>query len=194
MDAITLLHSRNSMPKLCDPAPAGDVLADIIKAGLRAPDHARLRPWRFLTIAGEARSQLGGLLVAATRQRQAAAAQLSMTEQEAIAVAAKALRAPLIVVVIADIQVHPKVPAIEQLISAGCAAHGILLAAHAYGFAGIWRTGSHAYDPVVKQGLGLSATEEIVGFIYLGSIDGSYKSLPDLALEDFCQPWRACLR
>ena len=80
-------------------------------------------------------------------------------------------------------------PKVEQLISAGCAAHAILLAAHAHGFAGVWRTGGNAYDEKVRQGMGLSADQEIVGFLYLGTIDGNYKPLPALAIEDFCQSW-----
>ncbi len=188
MDAITLLHNRNSAPKLCEPAPTGKVLDDLLKAGLRAPDHAWLRPWRFLTIEAEARNQLGDLFVASAQQ-QLDADKEPMTQEAKDKLAAKALRAPLVIVVIASIKEHPKVPAVEQLISAGCAAHGILLAAHAHGFAGVWRTGGNAYDPLIKEGLGLADTEEIVGFIYLGTINGTYKALPELPVEDYCQPW-----
>ena len=191
MDAITLLHSRNSAPKLCDPAPQGEVLDNMLKAALRAPDHAWLRPWRFLTITGQARERLGELFVNAAQQRRQEANEAVMTEQECAKLAAKALRAPLIIAVVASIQSHPKVPAIEQIISAGCAAHAILLAAHASGFAGVWRTGDNAYDPLVKEGLGLSAAEELVGFLYLGTIDGSYKPLRELSVQDFCRPWGA---
>lgn len=188
MDAIDLLHHRNSAPRLCEPAPAGKVLDDLLKAGMRAPDHAWLRPWRFITIEGDARHRLGELFVTAT-QRRRAAGEAEMTGQEVDKLAAMALRAPLIIAVVAAIKSHPKVPAIEQIISAGCAAHGILLAAHAHGFAGVWRTGDNAYDPFVKEGLGLSETDEIVGFVYLGTIDGNYKPLRELSVEDYCRPW-----
>ncbi|HEB28530.1 MAG TPA: nitroreductase [Porticoccus sp.] len=190
MDAITLLHTRNSAPRLCEPAPEGAVLDDMLKAAFRAPDHSWLRPWRFLTIAGERRTALGQLFVAGAQQRRQDNNESPMEQQEAEKVAAKALRSPLIIVVVASIKEHPKVPAIEQVISAGCAAHGILLAAHAHGFAGVWRTGTNAYDETVKQGLGLQANEELVGFLYLGSVDGNYKPLRELSVDDFCQPWQ----
>lgn len=40
MDALDLLLNRRSIAKLSDPAPEGVALENIIKAGLRAPDHA----------------------------------------------------------------------------------------------------------------------------------------------------------
>jgi nitroreductase len=185
MDALALLHHRNSAAKLTDPAPAGDALINIYKAALRAPDHARLRPWRFLTVVGERRHALGDLYAEAlaTRNPQASTEELDKAR-------GKTLRAPLIIVAIANVQEHPKVPRIEQLLSAGCATHSMLLAAEAQGFAGIWRTGANAFDRKVMDGLGLSVNEEIVGFLYLGSIEGSYKSLVDLPVDEYVQEWK----
>jgi len=52
VDALDALHKRVSSPRL-----SGDVdpkaLENILRAGLRAPDHAQLRPWRFLTVSGD---------------------------------------------------------------------------------------------------------------------------------------------
>ena len=190
MDALTLLHSRNSAPKLTEPGPDQQTLSSILGAAVRAPDHARLRPWRFLTIAGDARNRLGDLFVIAGEKRKQAKGEGALLEQEEQKYRAQPLRAPLMVVVIGCIKEHPKVPAIEQMLSAGCAAHAILLAAQAHGFAGIWRTGDNAFDEVVKEGLGLAVNEEIVGFLYIGSIDGHYKPLATMALEDYCQLWQ----
>lgn len=53
---------------------------------------------------------------------------------------------------IARLQDHFKVPKSEQLLAAGCAAHGILLAAYAQGVGGVWRTGELAYSPHVAKG------------------------------------------
>ena len=189
MDALTLLHSRNSAPRLREPAPEGEVLDNMFKAAFRAPDHAWLRPWRFLTITGDSRNELGELFVRATQQRREQMGEPALSGEEITKLAAKPLRAPLIITVVASIKDHPKVPAVEQLISAGCAAQGLLLAAHAQGFAGVWRTGSNAFDDTVMQGLGLKPNEEIVGFLYLGTIDGNYKPLRELSLDDFRQPW-----
>ena len=88
-----------------------------------------------------------------------------------------------------EISEHPKVPAVEQRLSAGCAAHSLLLAAEAQGYAGIWRTGDAAFDRRVMDALGLAANEEIIGFLYIGTRDGKTKSLPDLAHDDFVSQW-----
>lgn len=190
MNALELLHGRNSAPKLTEPAPSGEVLDNMLKAAIRAPDHFRLRPWRFLTIKGDARQRLGELMVTAAQQRAAQSGQAPLPVEDCAKIRAKVLRAPLIIVVVAKISEHPKVPAIEMRLSAGCAAHGLLLAAHAQGFAGIWRTGANAFDKTVFAGLGLTIDEEITGFLYLGSVAGRYKPLPALAVEDFCQDWQ----
>jgi nitroreductase len=186
MNALTLLTERNSAPKLTAPAPSVEELHLLFSAALRAPDHARLRPWRFLTVSGEARHNLGELYAKATLARNS-----ESTEQELDKVRQQPLRAPLIVVVIASISEHEKVPREEQLLSAGCAAHSILLAAQAMGYGAIWRTGPNAFDRNVMAGLGLAENEEVVGYIYLGTVDGKAKPLVPLAVDDFVQQWQA---
>jgi nitroreductase len=51
-DILRFLQSRNSAPKLTAPAPSAEHMQEIFRAALRAPDHAWLRPWRFITIDG----------------------------------------------------------------------------------------------------------------------------------------------
>lgn len=184
MDALTLLNNRNSEPKLSEPAPDSETLHRILAAALRAPDHGRLHPWRFLLISGKSRHRLGELFGNALRARdpQASPEQIKKNQDAP-------MRAPIVIAVIARLQDHPKVPKVEQLLSAGCAAHGILLAAQALGFGAIWRTGDNCYDPHVKEGLGLGEGEEIVGYIYLGAPVGVPKPVDPVRVEDFVSHW-----
>ncbi|MGL5598139.1 MAG: nitroreductase family protein, partial [Aeromonas sp.] len=69
MDALTLLLNRHSCGRLTEPAPSGEVLENILKAGLRAPDHGTLTPWQFILCEGEGRERLGQLLAEAARVR-----------------------------------------------------------------------------------------------------------------------------
>ena len=62
MDALELLVNRRSASRLTDPAPAGEQLENILRAGLRAPDHGTLQPWRFFIIADEGRERFSQLL------------------------------------------------------------------------------------------------------------------------------------
>jgi len=136
----------------------------VLEAACRSPDHGALRPWRFVTISGDAREQLGQVFASARAQRDTAATAHDLdTERK------KPLRAPLVIAVAAVVTPdHPTVRVIDQVLSAGCAAHTILLGAQAMGYGGIWLTGANCHDPDVKEALGLRAQDSIVGYLYLG--------------------------
>jgi nitroreductase len=183
-DTLQFLQRRNSSPRLIDPAPTEAELEQMFHAAVRVPDHAWLRPWRFITIADQRREDFGLVLERCLCQRNPQA------DDTARAKARNApLRAPLLVVVVTCLTDHQKVPAIEQRLSAGCAAQALLLAAEASGYAGIWRTGDAAFDRNVMTALGLEASEEIVALVYLGTRDGAAKSLPTLDTADFVSNW-----
>ena len=185
LDLLNLLQTRNSSPKLTSPAPDASELETMVSAALRAPDHLWLRPTKFMLVQGDDREALGRLFEISLLKRDPDA------DENARAKALGApLRAPLVVVVTVQLTEHPKVPHSEQRLSAGCAAYGLLLAAEAMGYAGIWRTGANAFDPEVAKGLGLARDEEIVGFIYLGTRIGKSKSLPSLDPGEFIQSWK----
>src|SRR5690242_15577911 len=50
MDALDLLLTRETALKLDAPAPSEADLDKIFQSAGRAPDHGRLRPWRFVVI------------------------------------------------------------------------------------------------------------------------------------------------
>ncbi|WP_273858994.1 NAD(P)H nitroreductase [Photobacterium sp. GSS17] len=180
MDALTLLLNRRSLPKLAAPAPQGDALDNIFRAGLRAPDHAALTPWRFIVSEGEGLQKLADILVEAAKADGA--------EEAVIEKASKApFRAPMVITVVAKVTEHDKVPVIEQHLSAGCAVQAMQMAAVAQGFAGIWRTGSWAYHPVVREALGVSGEDLIVGFLYLGTADCRDAKAPERDLSQFVE-------
>lgn len=185
-DTLQLLQQRNSAPKLTEPGPDAAVLQQMFSAALRAPDHAWLQPWRFLVVADDERTALGQVFVEALL-----AANPDADEAARSKAANAPLRAPLMVVVICRFSEHPKVPHQEQVLSAGCAAHAMLLAAEAQGYAGIWRTGAYAEDATVAARLGLADNEQIIGFLYFGSRDGHAKPLPERKVEDYVSYWTA---
>lgn len=184
MQALDLLLNRVSVGRLLDPAPDAAQREVLFRAALRAPDHGQLRPWRFLTVEGEARVRLGELFASALLAGNPEAKPEALDKARGMP-----LRAPLLVVVIARLSEHAKVPQQEQLLSAACAAHGLLLAAQAQGFGAVWRTGELASDAQVLAGLGLAANERIVGFVYLGSFEGARRTPAPLAVADFVGSW-----
>ena len=184
MSPIEFLHQRNSSPKLIDPAPSAAELEQMFQAAFRAPDHARQRPWRFLTIQGESRHAFGELMAEASALRDP-----SLGPDKLDKIKQKPLRAPLIVAAAVNYRHHPKVPEQEQLLAAGCAVMNLLNAVDALGYGAIWRTGANAFDPYVWRGLGFEANEELIGFIYIGSRYGESKPLPVLSSADFVRDW-----
>lgn len=164
MQAIDVLLKRRSAKALIDPAPDAGALELLFESASRAPDHGRLRPWRFIVIRGAARERLGELMAEQLRRRQPAAGVESLQRERQ-----KALRAPLILVVAAVCNAAAKIPPIEQMLAAGAAAQNIMLAATALGFGAMWKTGEAAYDDTVKTALGLETGAAIVGFLYLGT-------------------------
>ncbi len=186
MNALDALLTRRSSPRLSSPAPTHEQLENILQAGLRAADHALLRPWRMLCISGEGLDALGELFLSAER---AAGKELDAAQEQKLR--DKPKRAPLIIVALAKLSEHDKVPAIEQEYSAAAAVQSMSLAAYAQGLGSMWRTGGKAYDATVRDGLGVADNEKIVGFLYLGTPLGPLKGLAEQRSEDFVQPWPA---
>jgi nitroreductase len=172
MQAIDALLQRRSARALSAPAPDEGALELILGSAATAPDHGRLRPWRFVVIQGNGRERFGDLLADHLRRTHPSTPAESLQRERQ-----KALRAPMIVVVAAICTAGVKVPVIEQILSAGAAAHTVMLAAYALGFNSMWKTGAPAYDETVKSALGLEAKDAIVGFMYLGT-DASRPDVP----------------
>ncbi|MEY1662281.1 nitroreductase family protein [Isoalcanivorax beigongshangi] len=173
MELLDALRSRVSVGQLAEPGPSAAQLTQMLEAALRAPDHGVLRRTRFMVVSGADRARLGDWFVAA---------QLAQQPETSAAACAKLrsnpLRAPTILIVVADVLTGDRIPVIDQVLTAGAAAQNILLAAHGMGLGAMWRTGDMATNPHLKRQLGFSEQAEIVGFLYLGTPSGSVKKVP----------------
>jgi nitroreductase len=143
------------------------------EAAARAPDHGRLQPWRLFLIEGDARRSFGAIVAESLARRNPLASGEALARERE-----KALRAPLMVVVATRWERSTSIPVVEQIISAGCAAHGLMLAAFAQGLGTMWRTGEAAYDETVKGALGIDSDDLIIGFISVGTDTGGIPSRP----------------
>ena len=165
LDAIM---SRVSASKLVAPGPSAADLERIMTAGARAPDHGRLRPWRFVVVQNQERQRLGDLMAASLKARDPSATEPLLSNERQ-----KVMRAPTIIVVAAAVQPdHPNIPAIEQILAVGAGVQNMILAAEAIGYGTMWKTGDAAYDAIVKKGLNLAVTDQIIAFFYVGTREG----------------------
>lgn len=179
-EALELLKNRAS-PKAQDlvlPAPDDAQLNEILTIAARVPDHGMMKPWRFIVLRKETRGALVEKLTANFR-----AGNPNATEAEADKQRLRFGDSPLIVTVVAKIAPNPKVPDVEQLLSAGAACMNLLNAAHAMGFGANWLTGWAAFDKSSKELFGLADNEQIVGFIHIGTVKGEVfqRPRPDLS-------------
>ena len=160
---------------LREPGPTAAELEQILTIGTRVPDHGKITPWRLVLIEGEARQRAGERLaeIAGRNNPDLDAASLEIERQ-------RFLPAPLTIGVISSPKEHPKVPELEQLLSAGNVAFNLLHAAHALGFAASWVTRWYAFDAEAAAMLGARAGERFVGFVQIGT--------PMTAIEDRPRP------
>ena len=77
MDAITAITQRVSVAQLTGPGPTDQQLQQMYQGAFRAPDHAWMRPWRYLTIKNEGLANLGEIFAQASLQDDP-----SLTEQQ----------------------------------------------------------------------------------------------------------------
>jgi len=165
-DTLTLLARRRSTTAvaLAEPGPSPDQVEQLIGIAGRVPDHGKLAPWRFVVFEGEARGSFGQVLAKVFSANNPKA-----TPDQVEAEAGRFNRAPLVIAVISNVIENHKIPEWEQVLSAGAACQNMLIAASAMGFGAQWLTEWYAYDPYVKDALGLRSGERIAGFVYVGT-------------------------
>lgn len=178
-DVLDFLLTRRSRPAkmLRAPGPDDATLVRMLTAAVRVPDHGKLEPWRFVVLEPAALARLATM----TEARGAA---LGM-DADKIEKAAQSFRdSPLVVAVVAIERPSDKIPAFEQLLSAGAVCLSLVNAALAQGFGACWLTGWQAYDrSFLTDGLGLADNERIAGFVHIGTcaVTPPERPRPDIA-------------
>lgn len=162
---LTLLATRRSAkPRdMVAPGPDAAQLREILSLASRTPDHGKLFPWRFVTVAADQREALAEKLVAIYCAEKPGAGRLEIE-----AVQQFARQAPQLVVVLYSPKVESHIPLWEQELSVGALAMNLLHATHAVGFAGNWLTGWATYSQAARDLFG-EEHEKIAGFVFLGT-------------------------
>ncbi len=186
METIDALLSRRSISKLSSPHPTKDEMKDVYQAALRAPDHAWLRPWKFIEITGESRKKLGEAFINSTKKTEV------LDEERQKKIAALPMRSPMVIVIIAKINHDkPNVPRLEQIQSTAAAAQNILLALHDKGYGAYWRTGKYSSErnKYISSELSLDENSEVLGYLYVGTPETETPKVPVLENKDFVTYW-----
>ena len=146
-DAIRTRRTHKAYrPEPVDPATL-DELFDLARW---APNHHLTNPWRFRVIGPNARERLK-----------------AVEERAKPGTSGKLDRAPTLVAVTVR-QTGDARQDREDLLAGGVAAYIVLLAAHARGLAGYWRTLDVLNEPAGREALGIGDEETAVGLLHLG--------------------------
>lgn len=160
---LQVIRERRSIGKCTGEVPDPQLIRQVLEAGTWAPNHKQTEPWRFIVMAGEARSGLGEAMGAAAARL---ASDPEAGERARAKAAGKPLRAPYVIAIVAE--PDPSVPEIEEVAAAAAAAQNMLLAAHALGLAAMWRSGELIYTPEVRSYLRMSDRSHMLGVLYIG--------------------------
>ncbi|MBL9046822.1 MAG: nitroreductase [Tabrizicola sp.] len=176
--ALAFLKNRRSRPaKLFTfPVPTRPELEEILTAATRVPDHGKLQPWRLIVMQGPAFARLANLA-------EDRAVQLGGDAEKIAKGRGQYDLGKLAVVVIASPKSAPKVPEIEQLMSAAALCFGLVNTAEAAGWGACWLTGWPAHDPVfAASAFGCRAGETVAGIVHIGTPpeDAPDRPRPDL--------------
>jgi nitroreductase len=176
--ALAFLAARRSRPaKLFSfPIPTRDQLTEILAAAIRVPDHGKLEPWRLIVVQGDAFKRLADLA-------EARAHELGGDEEKIAKGRGQYDLGKLAVVVIASPKPSPKIPPVEQQMSAAALCFGIVNAAEAAGWGASWLTGWPAHDATfAARAFGCTEGETVAGIIHIATApeDGPDRPRPDL--------------
>ena len=174
MSVFETIVQRRSIGKMTEQRPTRQQIEHILEAATHAPNHHKVEPWRFIVLAGKARAALGEVMAEALAER------LGDTNHDKVPAmiqkeCTKLLRAPVVIVVVAERPKQPNVLEIENIEAVAAGVQNMLLTAEEMGLAAMWRTGDAAYDPRVKRWLNIDVEDAIVAFLYLG-----YPAIPKL--------------
>jgi nitroreductase len=172
---IDFLLKRNSVPihELKEPAPSDAEIETLIRIASRVPDHGRMEPWRFILYRGEARERVGRMLADLAEKRDG-----PLTEVRRDKELTRFSRAPLVIGVVSAPRPNPKIPDWEMQLSGGAAAMNLVIGANAMGYGTNWITNWYAYDEEGRRLLGLAPHERVVGFVHIGTFNGTVSERP----------------
>jgi len=179
MDVFKAIYNRHSQKKVKPDSVPREMIEKLLDAAVQAPNHYKVRPWRFVVLTGSARDKLGDVMAASLRDRQPDFPQEAFDKAQTTP-----LQAPVVIAVGVEKPSEPKVLEIENICAVAAACQNILLAAHAMGLGAKWRTGEWARDAMVKEFLGFESDQYIVGFIYVGYPEFIVEQPPRPSFQD----------
>jgi nitroreductase len=167
MDVADAIRSRRTHKAFGpDPVPA-DVLRELFELARWAPNHHLTDPWRFRVLGPAARERLKA---AAEAAKPGSGGKLD--------------RAPTLIVASAK-QTGDAPQDREDVLATAVASYIVLLAAHARGLAGYWRTLGVLDEPAGREAVALPGDETPLGLLHLGDSRQEQRVPPRAPVDEF---------
>lgn len=162
LDYLAARRSANAKT-FAGPVPDRDQVAQILSLAARVPDHGKLEPWRFVVLDRAAMVRLADMAEARARALGGDAELVDKGRGQFD-------RGQLAIVVISSPKDAPKVPVVEQVLSAGALCMNVVHAATALGWGACWLSGWTSHDAAFcAQAYGCAGTETVAGVIHIAT-------------------------
>lgn len=181
---LDMLLSRVSTDSLCEPAPRDDMMALILATALRAPDHGKLRPWRYIIVEGDERLAFAREVVAALERIDP-----DISDDKKQKILHRFSSVPALIILGMSLRPGHKIPESEQIMATAAGTMNILNGLYAEGFGGIWVSGAYCEEPELVRKLGLSATDRLAGILLVGTPRDSSRKTKRPDIRDYMAYW-----
>ncbi len=179
MNTMDAIYRRQSAAAMSQDPVSKEHIEKLLGAAAQAPNHYKVRPWRFVVLTGEGRGKLGAVMAEILHRRFPDIDAAALEKERA-----KPLRSPVVIAVGVDSPSDPRVLRIENICAAAAACENLLLAAEELGLAGHWRTGDAARDAEVKRFLGFAKEQDLIAFLYIGYAENAAAAPKRPGFED----------
>ncbi len=184
-DAIELIINRNSMKLLTAPAPSDEELSLAFTAAMSAPDHGKLRPWRFKVIRQENTKTFVDYAIN-LRQH----SDKPLTDEKLAAVRQWIEDIPLFIAIACHIDYGSQIPEQERVLATGCATMNLINSLQMMGYGVFWSTGIATYIEEFQTGLGFDPLDyRFLGFLAVGTPKMSIPQKERGDYHNFVEEW-----
>jgi len=178
MDVLDAIDQRRSIGTVSMEPVAREDIQKILEAGNKAPNHYRIRPWRFTVIQGAALDEFAKAHVDSFMLKfpEATVEQIEVERK-------KGLRAPLVISVTSKLPELEKHVDVENISATAAACQNMLLAATGLGYASHWRTTMYVKDAFLSRYLGVGDDEHLIAVLFIGKAlprEGEPAERPDV--------------
>ncbi len=179
-DLIESIINRSSTKAISYPSPSEEDLELAFKAAMSAPDHGKLRPWRYRIIKGSENIHKFTEYAIDLRQN----SDNPLPEEKVLNLRAMYEKVPMIILVACHMDYqNTRIPEEERVIATACSAMNLINSLESMGYGLFWSTGVATYLDEFQAAIGFNSLDyRYMGMILVGTPTApkALKERPDI--------------